>query len=436
MKRNAIQRLITWKQNADTRPVLLTGVKGVGKTYLALEFAKAFYEGHLYINFENNATIRNYLIQRSMKNEQDYDFIELLSQFYQIPEELIGNLLIILDEIYVSSELTHLLTEYLKRDITVPLVIISSTMTFNEVKEGSFYHVPLYPMAFDEFLVALGHEWYADVIKGHYQTNRAIPQIVHKELLTLFEEYLVVGGMPAAVNEYIATDESYNVSEIHKAIFQNIKNICEEDVSESGSFKMKQVLDVLVDQLCKENKKFQYRLIRKGATYAMYKDAIDKLSGQRYVLKCNKSSFISLSDASGSDRSLDDTAEDATQFKLYVNDVGILNTYIDKQVVKTKKNEELLRKTLIENYIIQALTANGHAPSFWESGSQAKIDFILKTCEGLIPLEIKINDNSRAKSVSVFKTFFETPYTIRISSKNYEFSNGIKNIPYYAIFCL
>lgn len=435
MKRNAIQKLITWKENGDTRPVLLTGVTGAGKTYLALEFAKSFYEGHLYINFENNATIRNYLIEKSLKNDQDYDFVELVCQYYQIPEELIGNILIILDEIHASSEVTALFMEYLKLEKIIPLIVISSTMVGTKVDHESFYHINLYPMGFDEFLVALGQEWYAEVINGHYQTNRRIPQIVHTELLTLFEDYLMVGGMPAAVNEYINTDETYNISEIHKMIFRNIHNTCQESNPESEAFKMKQVLDVLVDQLCKENKKFQYRLIRKGATYAMYKEAIDLLSGQGYLLKCNKSSFLALND----DNKLDSekaTLEDSTQFKLYSNDVGILNSLIDKQIIKTEKNEGLLRKTIIENYILQALTANGYTPSFWESSSQAKIDFIINTSDGLVPLETKISDNSRSKSISVFKTFFEIPYSIKISSRNYEFSNGIKYIPYYAIFCL
>lgn len=437
MKRNAIQKLITWKDNGDSRPVLLSGVKGAGKTYLALEFAKSFYEGHLYINFENNATIRNYLIEKSAKQDLGYDFVELLCQYYQIPEELIGNILIILDEIHSSNELTDLFLEYMKFEKAIPLIVISSAAIADEVDQNIFCNVTLFPMGFDEFLVALGHEWYAEVIKGHYQTNRRIPQIVHTELLTLFEDYLIVGGMPAAVNEYISTDETYNISEIHTGIFRNIDNVFQEGISESEAFKIKQILDVLVEQLNKENKKFQYRLIRKGATYAMYKEAIDRLAGQGYILKCNKSSFISLNDNMSFDKSLKEpTLEDPTQFKLYANDVGILNSLIEKQIIRTYKNEDLLRKTLIENYILQALAANGYTPSFWESNSQAKIDFIIKTSDGLVPLETKISENSRSKSISVFKTFFEIPYSIKISSRNYEFTNGIKYIPYYAIFCL
>lgn len=447
MKRNAIKKLIIWKESKDHKPVLITGVKGVGKTYLALDFAKSFYEGNLYINFENNASIRDFIIKRA--EDKDVNLMSLLCEYYQIPEELAGNLLFILDEIQVCTEAVRLLTQYVKAysgkpvlrnredhllQERIPVIILSSQADLRFAEESEYHQIHLTPMGFDEFLCASGQEWYAEVIKAHFQTNRKIPQIVHTELLTLFEDYLLVGGMPAAVNEYINADSSYNVSEIHHVLYNNIYMNASRLFSEGEALKIHQVLNVLVEQLIKENKKFQFRVIRKGATYTMFKDAIEYLTTQGYLLRCNKVSNIDLSEDKSRKNRL--SSEDNSQFKLYLEDVGILNSLIEKNVVHNETTEELIRKTLIENYTLQALHANGFSPRFWESSSQAKVEFIIDTKEGIVPIETKTSDTSRSKSISVFKNQYEIPYSIRISSKNYEYSNGVKNIPYYAIFCL
>ncbi|WP_312100318.1 DUF4143 domain-containing protein [Lachnoclostridium sp.] len=446
MKRNAIKKLITWKEQSSRKSMWITGIKSVGKTFLALDFAKSFYEGNLYVNFETNAAVCNLFQKAAYSIENELNIIELLYQYYEIPLELSGNLLIILDEITFCKEAMEALNHYLMNVTSVPGTPVTGTKVsetkvtgnnvpilvlsseFIEVDDKFFDSFTLYPMEFDEFLVASGDEWYAEVIKGHYQTNRKIPEIVHKELLTIFEDYLLVGGMPAAVSDYITMENTNNVAEIHQRIYLSLLASAKEKHSESDALKLSQVCSVMVEQLLKENKKFQYRLIRKGATYAHYKDVIQYLVTNSLVYKCSKGTYDKTEGIT--------ISPEALQFKLYVADVGILNTLIRKNSLYLDNQNEMIEKTILDNYIMQSLIARGYLPNFWESNSQAKIDFLIQNSDGVIPLEIKTNENTRSKSVSIFRTAHDIPYSIKISNRNYEYSNQVKHLPYYAMFCL
>jgi predicted AAA+ superfamily ATPase len=429
VKRNAINHLIAWKERKEKKPLWITGIKNVGKTYLAIDFAKSFYEGNLYVNFETNASVRQLISQAISSPSNDDNLIELLCEHFQIPTELVGNLLIILDEIGECKEAITALEELILAGSNVSILVLSSSE--NTHNSSLFEAFTMYPMEFDEFLVALGHEWYAEVIKGHYQTSRKVPEIVHKELLSSFEDYLVVGGMPAAVNDFITMEGTQNVSEIHQQIFQNLLSRAMSHHDESEALKISQVMNIMTEQLMKDNKKFQYRLVRKGATYGLYKDAIDSLVTNSYLYKCTKNTYEETAKSKEKKSS-----EDSLQFKLYLPDVGLLNTLLRRNDSFLGQTEATISKTLLENYMMQSLTARGHHPCFWESQSLAKIDFIIETEDGIVPIEAKTDETTRSKSIGVFKLTHETPYSIRVSTKNFEFSNQVRNIPFYAVYCL
>ena len=422
MKRNAISKLAAWKENKNKKPLWITGIKGVGKTYLALDFAKSFYDGNLYVNFETNAAIRELFVKNEAAIENDDNMISLLCSYYQIPVEYIGNLLIILDEITECPSAVRALIELMKAGSNLSILIVSSQKISLDM--SLFDRMTLYPMQFDEFLIAQGQEWYAEVIKGHYQTNRKVPEIVHNELLTSFEDYLIVGGMPEAVNDYMQLEDTYNVSEIHQKVFQTLLMYGAKHQEEGDALKLSQIMNITPSQLMKENKKFQYRLIRKGATYALYKDIIHYLVDNHFLYKNTKLQQEKIAE------------QESLQFQLYLSDVGVMNSmlHMDSQFVKME--EQKLQKTILETYVMQNLASNGYTPMFWESNSLAKIDFLIETKDGIIPMEVKMNDSSRSKSMGVYKSTFSTPYSIRITSKNFEYINHVKQIPFYALFCI
>jgi predicted AAA+ superfamily ATPase len=201
---------------------------------------------------------------------------------------------------------------------------------------------------------------------------------------------------------------------------------------ESEALKMNQVIDSLALQLLKPNKKFQYKLIRKGTTYAMYKDAILMLKELEYTLQCSKCQLEEL--ISPGQEETAGNNEENTSFKLYLPDTGFLYSRIEEE--NFPSSDPIVRKALLENYVAQAFHAKEYPLTFWESDSMAKIDFILRKEDCLIPVEVHINDNTRSKSISILKQKYDFPYAVKISPKNFDYSNQVKYVPYYAVFCL
>ncbi len=430
MKRKVIDELIKWKTQDRGKPILLTGAKGVGKTYLAYDFAKAFFERICYLNLEREPkAVKQFLSDDSKKITE-----QIFSHFHLDLDQPVESRILILDEISYGIDVIKVLLEV---DITsifrYVIYISSSPLPIEIMKE--VLKLPVYPLEFDEFLRATSNDWYIESILTHYNANTKIPDIVHKELLALHQLYLQIGGMPGMVNEYLNLSVTVNVSEQHNFLIGSYHDYILRDNPDSEALKMNQVFDSLILQLIKENKKFQYKLIRKGTTHSMYKDAIQKLSDLNYIIKCNRISseqLLSPSDTFHSEEWL--SIEENTNFKLYLPDTGLLYTKMVEEQGSTQEVNQ--RKALLENYVAQSLQAKNYPFAFWESDSMAKIDFIFLEDNNLFPVEIFEDENTRSKSISILKQKCDFPYAIKISAKNFEFTNGIKYVPYYAVFCL
>ena len=429
MKRKIIDLLIEWKDNVinqkERKPILLTGAKGVGKTFLAYDFAKSFFEHITYLNFEQDKSLSTSLLRYFPSKKE---------------EPLHNNRILILDEILSSAEMVSSIL-HLQASGAFPYILAISSSPIPKEHRQRFQTLPIDPMEFDEFLIATGDEWYIEAITNHFNSDKKIPDIVHKELLTLFHLYLQIGGMPAAINEYINMSSLINVPEQHQNLIGSYHDFIVRDNPESDALKMNQVFDCIPLQLLKTNKKFQYKLIRKGTTHAMYQGAIQKLNERSYTIPCRKICSEELSDSNAFFSG--DSAEDASNmnFKLYLADTGLLYTKLTEEIGKDRHaaDEKLStnrKKALLENYMAQALQARGYPFAFWESDSTAKIDFIIPKEGHLLPIEIHCSDNTRSKSISVFRQKCDIPYAVKISSRNFDYFNQIKYIPYYAAFCI
>lgn len=403
MKRNAVTKLIDWKESGTTVPFLLVGTKGTGKTYLAMEFAEAYYPQYLYVNFELNAEAEHFFED---KIREGATVAETIAAFFQLDERYLSELVVILDEISFCPVLQKVLIE----GVTVPIIAISGNLP----EEEKFCVCRIYPMGFDEFLSAVGSDWYIDIIQGHFQNQKPVPDIVHQELLALFEEYLIVGGMPAAVNEYISSKSVYNVAEVHAMVKCRMQSVLDVLYDEKESGKASQVLQVLPEQLKKENKKFRFNLIRKGVTYALYKNSIDALVRSGMVLRLNEQ-----------------TRE--THFKLYLPDVGMLSSAFGGT-----ENEET-RKAVLENYVMQTLVMNEKISlCFWESEAQAKVDFIISDDTKETAVELRTSMNGRSKSIVSYQTANKKSGDeyYRFGFENFYSTSVMRQIPYYAVFCI
>lgn len=423
MNRKLINKLIEWKNSQNPAPLLLTGARGVGKTYLLLEFAKTFYEKYIYINFERETYWYDCLIQRGEIPDEGF----LLEYFHLTSLE--NSTLFIFDEIGACADLEKTLRFLVKLQEICSVAAVSS----QRVPSDQFTHLKLYPIDFEEFLIATGNAWYAEVIEAHFLSNKEIPEIVHKELLAFFEDYLRIGGMPSAVNEYINTGSKYNISEKHRILMDSYLSCVRQQNPEGEALKISQILAVMDQQFTKENHKFQYSLIRKGASQAVYSEAMQFIRDTYYSLPCYKAEEELKKAPQERLRGLK-TEDNPGNFKLYFLDVGILYS-----LFKTQEAEitEIMRKSLLENYIAAAFAAKGYSLYFWESSSQAKIEFLIPKEGILLPVEVRTGDNTRSKNISVFrKNCGLAGDSIKISTKNFAYGNNIKYVPVYAVFCI
>lgn len=441
MKRKLFDKLSDWKHSSHRKPILLTGGRGVGKTYLAYDFAKAFYSNVIYLNFE-----REPILIDLFQANKNISMKEILKNKVSMKETL-EPVLLILDEITAYPDLKDLSKRINEVIDTHDIILISSNIRsfpdnsywekyFQE--EEQFIQFQLFPLDFEEYLIASSNEWYIDAIKSHYKKNKSIPEIVHKELLTYFEDFIQIGGMPSAVNEYVNMDSACNVSEKHRIIMDSYLSDMNRYLSNGTALKVSQVFSTIANQLIKENHKFQYTMIRKGATQALYEDALLYLQDTFYGYYCYKvgDDFFEIKLDRDSDGNYTNKCDlnACSVFKLYMPDVGLLSSSI---LLQNVKNTEQIRKGIIENYVAQSLISNGHPLYFWESSSQAKVDFIIMKNSEYVPIEVRIDDKTRSKNISVFKTkCSQMTESIKISTKNFEYVNGVKYVPIYAAFCI
>ena len=409
MKRNLIEKLIQWKNTNSYIPLIINGMKGVGKTRLMYDFAIENYNSHLYFNFETDVKISG-LFSCNLENTK----AKICDYFNS--DISFNSTLLILDEFTHSPEAIEFINSIKASmgDNNLNVIAAYSYSYYSKDKYTNLNakYLTLYPLTFDEYLNATGNTWYCETIQEHFLSNKPLPEIVHNELLDLFNEYMYIGGMPDAINEYLVNRSFININERHNIIIQHILMNINRLIEPGQYIKLMNLYETIPNQLMKENKKFQYSLIRKGATAKIYENELDILVNLGIVNKCLKKG------------SKDD-------FKAYLCDFGVLFS-----LAKGEYNN-LFLESLIENYTCQTLIANGYSPTYWESKSQAKINFVIECNGKLQPIEVKNSENTRSKNYSIFKENYpDCNNLIKISTKNFSYSKNVKFIPLYAVFCI
>lgn len=409
MKRKLLDKIIEWNREDSGIPLLIKGARGVGKTYLIYNFAKENYSSNLYFNFEQDYNVRTLFSKDCTQTLQN------INTYFETNVDY-NNTIIILDEFSQCDNVINFINSSSSHHDKLHIICANSDVNNIETNYTiKAKELTLHPFDFEEFLIATNNEWYAEAIREHFTTNKPLPDIVHEELLDIFNNYMYIGGMPSVINEYIIMDSYINISEKQNLLTNSNLSDLRSKISDGEFVKVMSVYSTISSQLMKENKKFKYSIIRRGATRKIYENTINYLCSTGYITKCNKFKDVSEED----------------NFKLYMNDVGILYS-----MSKNIYNEEY-NKALIENYVLQNLIANDNKVTFWESKSQAKIDFVAEKENKLYAIEVKNGNNTRSKNYSIFKENVpENTGLIKISTKNFIFNKGVKYIPLYAVFCI
>lgn len=430
MERKMSKELLKWKNNKEKTPLILYGARQVGKTYTILSFGKENYKNVAYINFEDNSEISKIF-------EQDLEVERMIKELsvklgISILEE---DTLIFFDEIQACERaLTSL--KYFAESKTKYHVIAAGSLlgiALNRQKYsfpvGKVKMLTLYPLDFEEFLWALNKKDLVNMIRQAFLEDKEFS--LHSLANQYYRLYLAIGGMPRAILEYKEKQDMDFVTAILKDINNSYIADMAKYATSTQTTKIMAVYNIISSQLAKENKKFQYKLIKSGARAYEYETAINWLNASGIINQCTKikegklplSAFI-----------------EPESFKIYMSDVGLLCSKFGiptNIVIVENDNMNDFKGALAENYVCNSLVQCGLKPYYWESNGKAEVDFVVQDKEGnIIPIEVKSGIHTRSKSLNVFKSLYKIPYSIRISTKNFGFENDIKCIPLYSVFCL
>lgn len=423
MKRLAKSFLINWKNKPSRKPLIIKGARQVGKTWLMKTFAEEEFENYVYINFERDTQLQTIFTQ-------DYDVKRLLLAFeIQSGKEITPEkTIVILDEIqeaqggltalkYFNEELPHL-----------HIVAAGSLLGLSIHKNQSFpvgkvEFLNLNPLSFEEFLLANNQQKLIQLLQ---QNQWELIKTFKAKFTTLLKQYYFVGGMPEAVNSFIQNKNFKDVRTIQKNILDAYQLDFSKYASPNVVPKIKIIWESILPQLSKENKKYIYGLLKQGARAKEYEDAllwIENYGLIKRVPRVTKPNFPLQS------------YTDPKAFKLYIHDIGLLNAMgnVDEKILlESSKMFTEFKGSLTEQFVLQELTANNITAYYW-SENTAELDFIIEKENSITGIEVKAEENLKAKSLKVFNGKYPEAQCLRLSLSDYRQEDWLTNTPLYAL---
>ena len=431
MYRKIMQYLKDWKASPFRKPLILQGARQVGKTYAILAFGRTCYENVAYFNFETDPKLAK-------------TFEENISPDYLIPilSHIAGQTimrektLIVFDEVQLCERALTSLKYFCESAPDYHIIVAGSLLgvAVNRTKfsfpVGKVDMKTLYPMDIEEFMLALGEDALVAQIKACFETNTPLPAALHDAAMTLYRQYLVVGGMPECVLQYAATKDYILVRHTQDTILTSYLSDMSKYNTANEIKKTRLTYDNITVQLSKKNTRFQYKLIKKGGRASEFENAIEWLCLSGIVSKVYRVEQI---------KKPLENYRDIDAFKIYVSDLGLLCAKKDlnaNDILYMVDELDDFKGGMTENYVQVQLAINGYATYYWESERGAEIDFIIQREGNLIPIEVKSADNTRAKSLAVYMNAHHPAYAIKLSAKNFGFEDDKKIVPLYAAFCI
>lgn len=445
MKRKIYTELINWKKNsAGKTALLIDGARRVGKSYIAEDFAKAEYKSYILIDFnrvgdEVKELFVNYL--------NDLDMLFMYLSGYYNTKLYEHESLIIFDEVQLFPK-ARAAIKYLVADGRYDYIETGSLMSIKKnVKDivipSEERHIKMYPMDYEEFLWALGNDTLMDIIKKCFDERKPLGQAMHRKAMDYFRQYLIVGGMPQAVNEYVTTHDFDKVDMIKR----DILTLYRADIvkhAEGYEMKVESIFDEIPSQLQKHEKKFKLSSLKKEARFRDYEDALFWLDDAMITNVCYNSTAPNIGLKLNMDR---------MTLKCYMGDTGLLishafdeNGIVSEEIYKKLMFDklEVNKGMIVENIVAQMLTASGHKLYFYsnssreDASSRMEIDFLIAKSKisnrhNISPIEVKSSKNYTLSSIKKFREKYaqqlHTPYVLHPSDLKIE--DGITYLPLY-----
>ena len=431
MERKIIEKLREWKKSLDRKPLILAGARQVGKTYILKEFGSREYENVAYLNCDHNEQARNLFAE-------GYDMQRIIIAIGALTHQTIkpGKTLIILDEI---QELKHGLTalKYFYEDapeyhVAVAGSLLGITMRHGEsAPVGKVNILRMYPMDFEEYLMARGKNDILEVLKSH---DVATISMLHTTLIGLLREYYFVGGMPESVSTFVKTLDPNAVRSVQNDILFIYRSDMSKHVSPNEAARISMVWQSIPSQLAKENKKFIYGAVKSGSRAKDFEMAIQWLVDAGLVYRISRVRNIAMPLK---------FYEDFSAFKLFLLDVGLLGALSEIEPDQMLLSDTAIKEykgALTENYVIcQMKCIHDLFPYYYSrEDSKLEIDFVVQHKGIITPIEVKAEENLRSKSLRTFMDSHTDLKAIRFSMQKYIDQDWMKNVPLYAIhlpFC-
>ena len=431
MRRKFYEQLLNWKNNNVLMPLMVIGARQVGKTYIINEFCKNEFEDYIYINLLDNKSIISFF-------EENIDTKEKIAKMeLYLNRKITENTVLFFDEIQESEQLISALKYFCESDFPYKVVCAGSLLgvKLNRFKSsfpvGKVRILKMYPMNFEEFLLAIGEDMAIEKIKECYKNNEPMDEALHEKYLKYYRLYLCVGGMPEAVNNLINNKLdilSFDKEILNSIVISYLADMTKYVSNKFESAKIERIYNTIPKQLLKENKKFMYSEIEKNARRRDYYMSLEWLISSNLVIP---SYFVNKFEIPLKGYM------DSDSFKLYLSDVGLLSSILNIPYNKLVLGDKMEYLTAIaENYVANELKSNGFDLYYYSLSRVLEIDFLIESNEGVIPIEVKASDNVKSKSLNYYMEKYKAKYAIRISTKNFGFDNNIKSVPLYATFAL
>ncbi len=425
MKRIVIEQLIKWKSRADRKPLVINGARQVGKTWLLREFGEKEYIQTAYISCYKNNVVKEIF-------SSDYDTKRIITALSAISNIDIKpeNTLIVLDEVQEIPEVLESL-KYFCEDAPEYHIAVAGSLLGISLHQGFSFPVGkvqsinIYPMNFEEFLLAKGEDrLYSILISRDFQTIN----MLHEKYVDLLRQYYYVGGMPEAVKKYVETGELKSVREIQKQILSDYSNDFSKHAPSEQVRRIAMVWQSIPSQLFKENKKFIYGALKKGARANEFEVAIQWLADAGLIYKVPRVNSVTLPLK---------IYEDLAAFKMYMVDNGLLGAMVDVEPGQVLINNNIFTEYkggMTEQYVLQQMKSHGLESVYYHNtdSSRLEIDFLIQQNGQVLPIEVKAESNVRANSLSLLLQKAPELKAIRYSMLPYREQGQMTNIPLYA----
>ena len=430
MERLLMRKLLNWKNSKYRKPLILKGVRQVGKTWLLKEFAKRHYENIAYFNFDEHPEYKQFF-------ESTKDVDRILQNLMMASGERINlnkpeNTLIVFDEIQECPNALNTLKYFYENKAHYHVACAGSLLGITLSKPVSFPvgkvdFLEITPMTFTEFLLANGDANFVDYMENMDRIE-SIPEAFFNPLYEKLKMYFVTGGMPESVRSWTQDRDV----DLMQQVLSNILGAYERDFSkhpEPKDFpKISMIWKSIPSQLARENKKFIYKVVKEGARAREYEDALQWLCDANLTYKIYRSTAPGLPLSA---------YDDLSAFKLYMADVGLLRRLSFLAPSAFSEGNRLFvefKGALSENYVLQALQNQFEAmPRYWAIDARYELDFLIQRENDIFPVEVKSESNVESLSLKKYKEKYKDRVKLRVrfSLHNLRLDNDLLNIPLF-----